>query len=78
MALDIRIRSAILRLRGHNVMLDNELARLYGVDPVTTRCELTSEEIEQVRLASTDANRTTGPTNTADALALIASHRIAY
>jgi predicted TIM-barrel fold metal-dependent hydrolase len=59
-------------------ILGGNSARLYGVDPVTTRCELTSEEIEQVRLASTDANRTYGPTNAADALALIASHRIAY
>lgn len=31
-ALDIRIRSAILRLRGHNVMLDSELAELYEVE----------------------------------------------
>jgi len=53
-------------------------ASLYGVDPITTKCEISSDDIEQMRLASADANRTFGPTNAAEAMPLIASHRIAY
>jgi predicted TIM-barrel fold metal-dependent hydrolase len=52
-------------------------ARLYGVEPVTGTCEIDRAEVEQLRQASTDANRTLGPTSAAGALALMAGHRIA-
>lgn len=53
-------------------------AALYGVEPITTTCSISDEEREQIRLASTDANRTFGPTTVAEAIPLIAAHRIAY
>jgi hypothetical protein len=53
-------------------------AALYGVEPITTTCSISDEEREQIRLASTDTNRTYGPTTVAEALPLIAAHRIAY
>jgi hypothetical protein len=53
-------------------------AALYGVDPITTSCQISGDDIEQMRLASTDANRTFGPTTAAQARPLIAAHRIAY
>jgi hypothetical protein len=59
-------------------ILGQTSAQLYGVQPITTNCEISGDEIEQMRLASTDANRTFGPTNAAEARPLIASHRIAY
>jgi predicted TIM-barrel fold metal-dependent hydrolase len=53
-------------------------AALYGVEPIATTCSISDEEREQIRLASTDTNRTFGPTTVAEALPLIAAHRIAY
>jgi hypothetical protein len=52
-------------------------ARLYGIDPLRTRCAIPRQDIEQARLASHDANRTFGPTTPAAAAALMAAHRIA-
>jgi uncharacterized protein len=51
-------------------------ARLYGVDPVTTRCVIDRDEIEQLRQTSPDGNHTLGPTTTAGAAALMARHGI--
>jgi hypothetical protein len=59
-------------------ILGQTSARLYGVDPVTSACRIPPDEIEQMRLTSTDANRTYGPTNAAEAAPLVATHRIAY
>jgi hypothetical protein len=59
-------------------ILGQTSAKLYGVDPVTSACDIAPEEIEQMRLASTDANRTYGPTTAAEAAPLIAGHRIAH
>ncbi|WP_208027309.1 amidohydrolase family protein [Rhabdothermincola sediminis] len=52
-------------------------ARLYGVEPITSRCRIDRGEIEQARQASTDGNQTFGPTTAAGALALMRAHRIA-
>ncbi len=52
-------------------------ARLYGVEPVRTACEVDRAEIEEARQTSTDANRVFGPTTAAGAVPLITSHRIA-
>jgi hypothetical protein len=59
-------------------ILGRTSAALYGVDPITTGCEISSTDIEEMRLASTDANRTFGPATPAEAAPLIASHHIAY
>jgi uncharacterized protein len=52
-------------------------ARLYAVDPITTSCAFDRADVEQARQASTDANRTLGPTSAAGAAALMAAHGIA-
>jgi hypothetical protein len=52
-------------------------ARLYSVEPITSRCQIDRREIEQLRQVSSDANRTYGPTTAAGALALMRAHRIA-
>ncbi len=44
-------------------------ARLYGVDPITTRCEFTRRELEQLRRQLPGRNRTLGPSTTAEAAA---------
>lgn len=45
-------------------------ARLYGVDPITGRCELTREQLEEARLASARPFATYGPTTAAGARAI--------
>ena len=52
-------------------------ARLYGVEPVMTRCVIDRAEIEQWRQTSPDGNRTFGPTTAAGAIALMSGHGIA-
>ena len=59
-------------------ILGRTSAALYGVEPITTGCEISSDDIEQMRLASTDANRTFGPATAAAAAPLMAAHNIAY
>jgi predicted TIM-barrel fold metal-dependent hydrolase len=51
-------------------------ARIYGVDPIRDRCDVDRDEIEQVRQASSDANRVLGPTTASAAAPLVASHRL--
>jgi predicted TIM-barrel fold metal-dependent hydrolase len=52
-------------------------AALYGIEPATTRCEPSPEEIEQIR-ATLPPARTYGPTTTAEAARLIAAHQAGY
>ena len=59
-------------------ILGRTSAALYGVEPLATTCRFNDEELQQMRLASTDGNRTFGPTNAAEAIPLIAAHHIAY
>ena len=59
-------------------ILGRTSATLYGVEPITTGCQISDEEMQQMRLASTDVNRTFGPTTPAAARPLIRGHRIAY
>jgi uncharacterized protein len=49
-------------------------ARLYDIDPITGSCEIPSDEVEQIRQASHDANRTYGPTTPEAVMAHIAAH----
>ena len=52
-------------------------ARLYGVEPVTGRCDLTAEEVEAVK--SMPPAPTCGPTTYAESAAMmIAAHRASY
>ncbi|MGH2748308.1 MAG: amidohydrolase family protein [Actinomycetota bacterium] len=53
-----RIKDKILGLNG---------ARLYGVEPVTTRCEFTRRELEEVRKKLPGRNETLGPRTRAEA-----------
>lgn len=53
-----RIKNKILGLNG---------ARLYGVDPLSTRCESSRRELERLREQLPGKNRTLGPTTAADA-----------
>jgi hypothetical protein len=59
-------------------ILGQTSAALYGVKPIASGCQISDEAMQQIRLASTDANRTFGPTTAAEALPLIRGHRIAY
>jgi hypothetical protein len=59
-------------------ILGKNSAALYGASPITTTCEISADDIEQMRLASTDANRTFGPTTAAQAFPLMSAHGIAY
>jgi hypothetical protein len=59
-------------------ILGQTSATLYGVDPITTSCRISDAEMEHIRLASSDTNRTFGPTNAVDAMPLIAAHHLAY
>jgi hypothetical protein len=44
-------------------------ARLYGVEPITDRCEFTRRELEQIRRHLPGRNRTLGPSTAAEARA---------
>lgn len=48
-------------------MLGLNGARLYGVDPLSTRCEFSRRELERLRRQLPGKNRTLGPTTAADA-----------
>ena len=50
-------------------------AGLYGVDPLTGRCDLTNEEIEATRISLGPA-RTYGPTTRAEAHNMLEAHRL--
>jgi uncharacterized protein len=50
-------------------------ARLYGVDPITTRCEFSRRELEEIRKMLPLKNRTYGPATGAEAAAFRAHHR---
>jgi hypothetical protein len=55
-----RIKDKILGLNG---------ARLYGVEPITPRCEFTRRELERLRRQLPGRNRTLGPATAAEASA---------
>ncbi len=52
-------------------------ARLYGIEPITGRCDLSAEAVETIR-ASLPPARTYGPTTHAAAAAMIAAHQGGY
>jgi uncharacterized protein len=52
-------------------------ARLYDIEPVTGRCDLSAEEVEAVRAGMPPA-QTYGPTTYAEAAAMIAAHQAGY
>lgn len=52
-------------------------SRLYGIEPLTGRCDLTAEEVEAVRVSLPPA-RTYGPTTYAESAAMIAAHQAGY
>jgi hypothetical protein len=52
-------------------------ARLYGIEPITGRCDLSAEEVESVR-ASLPPAQTYGPTTYAESAAMIAAHQAGY
>ena len=56
-------------------ILGRNAARLYGVDPVTVPCEFTRSELERIRRNLPGANRTFGPTTTAEVQAFHDHHR---
>jgi len=55
-------------------VLGANAARLLGVDPVTTRCELDSNELEELRVALPGGNRTYGPTTASQVRAHMRDH----
>ena len=55
-------------------ILGRTSADLYGVEPITGRCELSGADLEAVR-ASLPPPRTYGPTSAAEAAAIIAAHQ---
>jgi uncharacterized protein len=59
-------------------ILGQTSAALYGVDPIATSCRISDAEMEHIRLASSDTNRTFGPTSAVDAMPLITAHHLAY
>jgi len=60
------IKAKILGLNG---------ARLYGVDPITAKCEFTRRELEEIRKHLPGKNRTLGPSTVTEANAFRAHHR---
>jgi uncharacterized protein len=50
-------------------------ARLYGVEPTSVSCDFTRRELAEIRPLLQSGNRTYGPTNAAEMLALEAVHR---
>lgn len=52
-------------------------AQLYGVEPITGRCEASPEEVDAIR-ASLPPARTYGPTTATEAAAMIAAHQAGY
>jgi hypothetical protein len=56
-ALTREIKAKILGLNG---------ARLYGVEPITTRCEFSRRELEEIRKELPVGNRTYGPSTPAE------------
>ena len=60
------IKAKILGLNG---------ARLYGVDPITAKCEFTRRELEEIRKHLPGKNRTLGPSTVAESNAFRAHHQ---
>ena len=52
-----------------NKILGANGARLYGVEPITDRCEFTRRELERIRRHLPGRNRTLGPSTRAEARA---------
>lgn len=59
------IKNKILGLNG---------ARLYGVEPITDKCEFTRRELEQIRLSLPGKNETLGPRTVSEARAFVDHH----
>ena len=60
------IKAKILGLNG---------ARVYGIEPITTGCEFTRRELEQIRRQLPGRNRTLGPETRAEAERIRHHHR---
>jgi hypothetical protein len=58
-----------LTRRIKNKILGQNGARLYGVEPITSGCEFTRRELEQLRRHLPGRNRTLGPSTAAEARA---------
>ncbi|MGQ0670263.1 MAG: amidohydrolase family protein, partial [Actinomycetota bacterium] len=61
-----RLKAKILGLNG---------ARLYGIEPVATKCEFTRRELEEVRKSLPGKARTLGPSTRAEVEAVRDAHR---
>jgi predicted TIM-barrel fold metal-dependent hydrolase len=61
-----KIKDKILGING---------ARLYGVDPITTPCEFTRRELEEIRKSLPGRNETLGPRTPAEARAFVHHHQ---
>ena len=57
-----------------NKILGINGARLYGVEPVTDKCEFTRRELEELRLSLPGKNETLGPRTTSEARAFVDHH----
>ncbi len=66
-ALTKEIKAKILGLNG---------ARLYGVEPITTRCEFSRRELEQIRRQLPGRDRTLGPSTRVEAERFREHHRL--
>ena len=58
-----------------NKILGSNGARLYGVDPITTKCTFTRRELEQIRMQLPGRNQTLGPRTPAEARAFVEHHQ---
>jgi uncharacterized protein len=52
-----------------NKILGGNGARVYGIEPITDRCEFSRQELEQLRRHLPGRNRTLGPSTAAEARA---------
>jgi uncharacterized protein len=59
-------------------ILGENAARLYGVDPITTRCEFTPEQLAEVRADLPVRPAAYGPTTAAQVRAIAADHTFAW
>jgi predicted TIM-barrel fold metal-dependent hydrolase len=59
-------------------ILGGNAARLYGVDPITTRCDFTPEELAEVRTEMPVRPAAYGPTTAAQVRAIAADHTFAW
>jgi hypothetical protein len=60
-----KIKEKILGLNG---------ARLYGVEPVTDKCEFSRRELEEIRMSLPGKNQTLGPRTKNEARAFVDHH----